>query len=194
MKPVTRWLIAVMAAQFGVAVVQAQVYESKEKSGVPVFSDQPSAGSKELNLPKPNISDAPMPSVQKPGPIAASAYTQMSIVAPGPGGTVHSNTGAFTVKVSVSPELNSSGGDRFMVKLDGTTLPGRYTDPAIDLTTQDVAGAAVTDNIQHRLEVSVVDVRGNTLIAATPINFFLRRAIVDKRELPERVIHEHIRR
>ena len=194
MKRVGRWFAVAFAALFGVALAQAQVYESKEKSGVPVFSDQPSSGSREITLPKPNVSDAPMPSVQTPPPPSMPAYSQMTIVSPGPDGTVHSNTGAFTVTVSVTPALNSSGGDRFMVKLDGTTLPGRYSDPNISLTTEDVAGAAVTDNIQHQLEVVVVDTGGSTLIAATPVKFYLRRAIVHKRELPERQIHQHMHR
>jgi len=180
MKPVTRWLTVALALLLGTAVAQAQVYESKEKSGVPVFSDQPSPGSTEMTLPKPNVSDAPMPSVQTPS-APTPAYSQLSIASPGPDGTVHSNTGAFTVSVNVSPALNSSGGDRFVVKLDGTTLPGRYASPTINLTTQDVAGAAVTDNIQHQLEVAVVDGTGNVLIAATPIKFYLRRAIVHER-------------
>jgi len=181
MKPVTRWLTVALALLLGTAVAQAQVYESKEKSGVPVFSDQPSSGSTEMTLPKPNVSDAPMPSVQTPASAPTPAYSQLSIASPGPDGTVHSNTGAFTVSVNISPALNSSGGDRFVVKLDGTTLPGRYASPTINLTTQDVAGAAVTDNIQHQLEVAVVDGTGNVLIAATPIKFYLRRAIVHER-------------
>jgi len=192
MKPVTRWLTVALATLLGAAVAQAQVYESKEKSGVPVFSDQPSPGSTEMTLPKPNVSDAPMPSVQTPA-APNPAYSQLSIVSPGPKGTVHSNTGAFTMSVSVTPALNASGGDRFLVKLDGTTLPGRYASPTINLTTQDVAGAAVTDNIEHQLEVAVVDGTGNVLIAATPVNFYLRRAIVHERGLERRVIEHHRR-
>lgn len=193
MSPASRWITAALVLISGTAVAQAQVYESKEKSGVPVFSDQPSPGSKEVTLPKPNISDAPMPSVQTPGAVPSPAYSALSIVSPGPDGTVHSNTGAFSISVNVDPALNSDRGDRFIVKLDGTTLPGRYTSPTIDLTTQDVAGAAVTDNIQHQLDVAIVDPSGKLLISADPVKFYLRRAIVHERELERRVI-EHKRR
>ena len=182
MKPASRWIFMLIAALSGAAIAQTQIYESKEKS------------SKEVTLPKPNISDAPMPKVQTPAATPSPAYSMLSIVSPASDGTVHSNTGAFSISVNLSPELNSSKGDRFMVKLDGTTLPGRYTDPNINLTTQDVAGAAATDNIEHQLEVAVVDAGGNALIVATPVKFYLRRAIVYERGLPERRVIEHRRR
>ena len=191
MKPASRWIFILIATLAGAAVAQAQIYESKEKSGVPVFSDQPSPGSKEVTLPKPNISDAPMPSVQKPAIAPPAAYSMLSIVSPGPDGTVHSNTGAFSVTVNVVPALNSARGDRLMVKLDGTALPGRYTGPTIDLTSQDVAGAARNDDIQHQLEVGVVDARGNVVISADPVKFYLRRAVVQERGLERRVIEHH---
>ena len=173
------------------ASAQSQVYESKEQSGVPVFSDQPSPGSKAVTLPKPNISDAPMPSVQPAPPAGAFAYSQVSIVSPGAGGTVHSNTGEFTINVSVNPELNSDRGDRFLVRLDGNTLPRRYATPTIDVTTDDLGTVGLADNIEHRLEVSIVDSGGTVLIAATPVNFYLRRAIVHERGIEKRVIEHH---
>ena len=183
MRPASGVITMVLAALSGAVVAQGQVYESKEKSGVPVYSDVPSPGSREVTLPPPNISDAPMPSVQAQQPAPSNAYSQLSIVSPAPEGTVHSNTGEFNINVSVDPALNSQGGDRFVVKLDGTPLPGRYTSQTIDLTPQDVAGAAVTDNIQHQLEVAVIDSSGKILITAGPVKFYLRRAVVHERRV-----------
>ena len=74
-------------------------------------------------------------------------------------------------------------GDRFVVKLDGTALPGRYTSPTIKITAQDFAAAA-TNNVQHKLEVSVVNANGDDVIAASPVTFYTQRATV----------REHLRR
>ena len=191
MRPAVGVIAIVLAALPGSAAAQAQIYESKEKSGVPVFSDTPSPGSKEVTLPPPNISDAPMPSVDAQMPAPSGAYSQLSIVSPGAEGTVHSNTGAFTINVSVNPELNSDRGDRFLVRLDGNTLPRRYATPTIDVTTDDLGTVGLADNIEHRLEVSIVDSGGTVLIAATPVNFYLRRAIVYDRGIEKRVIQHH---
>jgi len=169
----------VLAASSGTAAAQAQIYESKEKSGVPVYSDVPSPGSKAVTMPPPNISDAPMPSVQVQKPAPSNAYSQLSIVSPAPEGTVHTNTGEFKISVNVDPALNSQRGDRFLVKLDGTTLPQRYASTTIDITTQDFAGAA-SQTTEHRLEVTVVDAAGKVLIAATPVKFYVHRASVGR--------------
>lgn len=179
MRPASAVVAIVLAALSGAVVAQAQVYESKEKSGVPVFSDVPSAGSKEVTLPKPNISDAPMPSVQVEKPVPSNAYSQLSIVSPASEGSIHTNTGEFKISVSVDPALNSQRGDRLLVKVDGTTLPQRYASTTIDITTQDFAGAA-TQTTEHRLEVTVVDAADKVLIVATPVKFYVHRATVGR--------------
>ena len=179
MKRLLPLLPIALGALWSAAAAQAQIYESKDKSGAPVFSDTPSPGSKDVTLPAPNISDAPMPSVQRQAP-ATPAYSELSIVSPSLGGTLHTNTGEFDVKVNLSPALNSNRGDRFVVKLDGTTLPGRYTSPTIEVTSQDFAAAA-TENVQHQLDVSVVDKNGKILIAASPLTFYIQGAGVHRR-------------
>ena len=44
--------------------VMAQIYETVDDQGNPVFSDTPSAGSEEVELPAGNIADAPPPSTR----------------------------------------------------------------------------------------------------------------------------------
>lgn len=182
MKHVTTWMTVALAALWTTAAAQTQIYESKEKGGAPVYSDTPAPGSKEVTLPPPNISDAPMPSSQPKGPAAPPAYSELSIVSPGPGSTLHTNTGEFKVDVRLSPALNSERGDRFVVKLDGTELAGRYTSPTIEVTSKDF-GTAAMDNVQHELEVSVVNANGDVVIAASPVTFYVRRATVQERRL-----------
>jgi hypothetical protein len=171
---------AILAMLGATCAAQGQVYESTGKGGVPEFSDQATPGSKQITVPTPNVSDAPLPSVQPPTPTASPAYSQLSIVSPAMGGTVHSNTGEFDVSLNLQPALNSGRGDRFMVTLDGNALPGRYASGTIGITSQDFDAAAV-DNEQHQLQVSVVDSNGNVLIAAGPVSFYIKRATVRRR-------------
>ena len=180
MKRLLPLLTIALVSLCSLAAAQTQIYESKDKSGAPVFSDTPTPGSKDVTLPPPNISDAPMPAPSAQPPAPAPAYSELSIVSPGPGGTLHTNTGEFDVKVNLSPALNSERGDRFVVKLDGTALPGRYTSPTIEITSQDFAAAA-GETAQHQLDISVVDRNGKVLIAASPLTFYIQGASVQRR-------------
>jgi len=179
MKPAMWSRAAVLVLPWCALAAQGQIYESKEKGGVPVFSDQPTTGASPVTLPPPNVSDAPMPAAG-PQPVVAAPYSQLSIVSPAAAGTVHTNTGAFDVSVSLYPALDSRGGDRFMVKLDGAALPGRYASATIGISSQDFEAAAGSGE-PHQLEVAVVDSAGKVLITAAPVKFYVRRATVRER-------------
>ena len=171
---------AVLTVLCGTALADEQIYESKEKSGVPEFSGQPTPGSEPVTLPAPNVIDTTQPQVQ---PQAAqqdrsTGYSQLTILFPTQQGTLHTNTGAFDVKVAVQPALKT--GDAFRVTLDGTALAGRYRSTDIPITSEDFEGAAA-DNVGHQLEVTVVDASGNALIAADPVSFYVHRATVRRR-------------
>jgi hypothetical protein len=179
MKP-TLWFVAVVVSLWSTfTAAQQPVYESTDKGGAPTFSDRPTQGSKSVTLPPPNVvNQQPVAQPQASPQPAAPAYAQLAIVAPAEQGTVHSNTGAFNVAVSVAPALNP--GDNFVVTLDGTALPGRYTVGNIALTEKDFESAAA-DTAQHRLEVAVVDSGGKVLIAANPVSFYVKRSTVRRR-------------
>jgi hypothetical protein len=57
------------------AGVMAQVYETVDDQGNPVFSDTPSQGAKEVELPPENIADAPPPST-RPAEVAPKPQPQ----------------------------------------------------------------------------------------------------------------------
>ena len=59
----------------------------------------------------------------------------------------------------------------------GRALAGRYTSADIAVTEQDFQSAAA-DDVQHQLQVAVVDAGGNVLIAAGPVSFYVHRATV----------------
>jgi hypothetical protein len=174
----TVWLTLVVVAAWSVGV-RAQVYESKDKSGAPVFSDTPSQGAKPVEMQAPNVVGPQQGPAQVPPPPApAFTYSQLAIVSPTAQTTIHTNTGAFDVQLSVSPDLRQ--GDAFVLTLDGNTLPTRYASAAIGLTSQDYQMAAANTH-QHSLAAAVLDANGKVMISSDPVSFYVSRTTVRRR-------------
>lgn len=166
---------ALAAALCGPAAAQT-VYESKDKSGAPVFSDDPALGGKAVALPPPNVvQQQPVPKLA-PMPAVPFAYRSISIVLPEGGDTVHSNTGGFGITVKLSPALRARPGDRIRVSLDGNTLPATYASRKIAITDADWQ-AATSNNVQHTLQAAVVDSAGAVMIESAPLSFYVHRAV-----------------
>jgi hypothetical protein len=158
------------------AAAQGPVYESKDKAG-PVFSDQPSPGAKPVELGPPNVIQTTPPK-QQPAPAAAPSpyYTALAIASPENGGTIHSNTGAFDVSVQLQPALRTARGDRIVARLDGRALARRFSSAKFGVTEADWQKSASTDNVEHTLQVVILDKTGAVLIESAPIKFFAHRA------------------
>ena len=157
------------------ALACAQVYECPGQGG-PVFSDTPCPGGKQMDLGPPNVIDTNAPSPQQAATqVTGSIYTTFSIVSPENGGTIHTNTGQFAVSLALTPALQ--GGNASSVSLDGTQLPTLRYSLQFDITQEEWESAAAA-NVQHLLQASVVDRAGNTLIAGTPVQFYVHRAFI----------------
>jgi hypothetical protein len=160
-----------------IAMPQTKIYECQDKDG-PVFSGTPCPGAKVLDLPPPNVIDTGAPPQQSaPPPAAAPAYTAFSIVQPDDRGTIHTNTGQFSVSLSLTPALQD--GNSIVVSLDGTQLPVLRTSLQFDITSDEWQDAA-TDTTRHTLSASVVDGSGNILISANAVQFYAHRATVHR--------------
>lgn len=171
----TAWLTIAAFALWWTAA-GGQVYESKDKSGAPVFSDQPSQGSKRVDMPPPNVVAPQQEPAQAPAPAApAFSYSQLAVVAPTAQTTIHTNTGAFDVQLSVNPGLRQ--GDAFVLTLDGNTLPTRYASATIGLTEKDYQLAAANTH-QHSIAAAVVDANGKVMISSDPVSFYVSRTTV----------------
>ena len=159
-----------------IASAQTTIYECQGKEG-PIFSGTPCPGAKVLDLPSPNVIDtgAPPQGQSAPPQAAAPAYTALTIVQPNDRGTIHTNTGQFSVSLSLTPALQD--GNSIVVSLDGTQLPALRTSLQFDITPDEWQDAA-TDTTRHTLSVSVVDGSGNLLISANPVQFYAHRATV----------------
>jgi hypothetical protein len=160
-----------------IASAQTTIYECQGKEG-PIFSGTPCPGAKVLDLPSPNVIDTGTPPQQSASAQAAApAYTAFSIVQPDDRGTIHTNTGQFSVGLSLAPALQD--GNSIAVSLDGTQLPALRTSLQFDITPDEWQDAA-TDTTRHTLSATVVDGSGNVLISANPVQFYAHRATVHR--------------
>ena len=110
---------------------------------------------------------------QSPAPSSASAaevvgYTELRIVRPRSGETVHSNAGDVPIEVTLRPALREGKGHRLRVVLDGKPAPGDWTTPTF--TVGDV------DRGLHVVQVVVVDASGQRLAASATVEFNLWQA------------------
>lgn len=177
----SRRIFALGLVVFAAAPWAQTVYESKDKDG-PVFSDTPSPGAKPIDLPPPNVSDAPRsapPAPSAPAKAPPPHYRSLVITTPAPQGTVHSNTGEFTISARVQPPLRAS--DRVIVTLDGRTLPSTFRSTDVTVSEADWQFAAAGGTVEHRLQMAIVDGQGQPLIEAEPVRFFVQRAAVGGR-------------
>ena len=180
MKTVHYFLLGIFVS----ASVAAQaIYETQGKNG-PVFSDLPSEGrdlpspgATEVKLPPLNLSDAP-PAARAaqptPAPVGAR-YQSLSISQPASGGTIHSNTGKFSVHVAIDPALQVDQGDVLVVSLDNHVLPRTHTTLKFEISASEWQMAAA-DNVEHQLQVSVMDRSGKLLLTSAPQSFYAHRA------------------
>jgi Domain of unknown function (DUF4124) len=160
-----------------IASAQTTIYQCQGNDG-PVFSDRPCPGAKVLDLPPPNVIDTDAPSQAPDAPqatVPVPVYTAFSILQPDDRGTVHTNTGQFSVSLSLTPALQE--GNSIAVSLDGTQLPTQRTSLQFDITPTEWEGAA-TDTTRHTLSATVIDGSGNVLISANPVQFYTHRATV----------------
>ena len=175
----TRWMASLLVMASAAAWAQSTVYESRDKSGK-VYSDKPTPGAEPVDLPPPNVVSMPQPApVAPPAPASAPAYRSLVFVSLTQGGTIHSNTGAFDFSVRAAPALRSA--DRFRISLDGTLLPGSYRSPNLHVSEADWGRAARSDNVEHTLQVAIVDGEGKVLISSDTISFYAQRATVGGR-------------
>lgn len=75
MKAISRFSSVILVTLLLESGVMAQIYETVDDQGNPVFSDTPSPGSEEVELPAENIADAPPPS-KRPAEVAPKSQPE----------------------------------------------------------------------------------------------------------------------
>lgn len=187
MKSGTMLMLGVLLT--GSAAAQT-VYESKDSKGR-VFSDRPSPGSKAVELrplnviePVPTAPAASKAAAEEARPGAAPAYRSLSVAFPEAGGSVAVNNATFEVRVSIDPPLQVGKGHAFMLRLDGRTVPGRYTANEMMVPPEFFGDVVPAGAQRHVLEVSVIDAQGASILTAAPVDFQTRFVNVLQRPHP----------
>ena len=161
-------LLFLLALWPGLNALAETVYKSVDEAGNVIFSDRPGAEAETLDLqPAPTIKNPNPPAYRPPpAPVAAPApYHSLTITSPQNDQGLRSNTGDFSVALSLSPPLKP--GHRIIITLDGREIANGAE------TRATVKNA---DRGSHILGARVIDAAGQTLITTSSIFHLLRVA------------------
>jgi len=164
-------LVSVLCG-LGAGLAAAAIYRSTDEQGNVVFSDEPSSGSKPVDLPPlPTFSAPKYRAVQpvegrstQPG---EKGYSTLLIQQPEPDATIRDNTGAIPVAVVIEPQLNDAAGHRLQFFLDGEPVG----DPGIQTSTT----LSNIDRGAHQVQAVVLDASGKELKRSASVTFYLHR-------------------
>ena len=158
-------------------LAQADIYKSTNAAGEVIFSDQPSPGAEQLQLPElPTYAPPPLRTGTRTTgagqkPVPRSLYESMVFTTPDDDATVRNNLGAVNASVSVQPALKTRLGHRIQYYLDDVPQGTPVTTTSIGFTN--------LDRGSHRLSASVVDAQGNALISSGAVTFHLHRESIN---------------
>ncbi len=162
-------IVLLTALLVPVAGPLAAIYKSVDEYGNVVYTDEPGADAKPVELPP--LSTVPAPKSGTPAAEPAGAgqpaavYQQITIVSPAPDATIRDNTGAVAISVTTEPALAEGHGFIYYLNGDAQGEPV----PSSELSLQNV------DRGTHDVEVAVVDASGKELIRSESVRFYLHR-------------------
>jgi hypothetical protein len=173
---VAKLMLVAVFCSLGAGLGSAAIYQTTDEHGNVVFSDEPSSGSKPVDLPPlPTYSApkyrAPQPAQDASGKPEAKGYSSLHIQQPEPDATIRDNTGAVPVAVAIEPNLNHAAGHRLQFLLDGQ--------PVGDPGTQTTTSLSNVDRGAHQLQAVVFDASGNELKRSDSVRFYLHRQSVN---------------
>lgn len=145
-----------------------QVYVSVDKNGVPLYSDQPVAGSKKLELKVSLQNQQPQQETQI-NPLASltdepTPY-QLTILTPAMQDTVISHQGEVVVQSDVSPQL----ADHHKLRL---VLDNNQQSPLQQSSNFRLLGV---ERGEHQLQLQALDQNGKLIAESTVTTFYLRK-------------------
>jgi len=145
-----------------------QVYVSVDKNGVPLYSDQPVAGAKKVEL-KVALHSQPQQQATQIDPNASLTETtapyQLTILTPAKEETVISNQGEVVVQTDVSPQL----ADHHHLRL---VLDNSQQSPTQQSSNFRLLGV---ERGEHQLQLQALDQNGKLIAESTVTIFYLRK-------------------
>ncbi len=157
---------------FCLFAVQAEgIYKTVDKDGNVLFSDTPSPGAEEVELPEIQIiksiklEDLPSFPVLDKVEKGEERYQSITIIEPEESTGLRSNSGDFKISVALEPALKAS--HRLVITMDGEEVANGV---ATSISIQNA------DRGTHQLEARVVDTEDETLISTNSSFTLLRTA------------------
>lgn len=164
---------AIVLGLFLTSSAHAELYKKVDEQGNITYSDVPSGAAKPVQPPGLTTYGTPnqhKQTTKKPTdatkPAAVSNYTTLTIASPAADEVLHENSGAVTVKISLTPQLDIKSGHKLIVLLDQKS--------AAEAQSAEVALKEV-DRGAHTLKVQVTDATGRVMKESTEVNFQLHR-------------------
>ncbi len=172
-------LVLVLVLALAPATATAQVYQRIGPNGEIHFSDQPGLDAQPVEVrpaqtvtlpslpPRAGSSDQQGGGTTNSANAAAPGYTAFTIVSPAGGEGVRANDGNVTIRLSLEPELVP--GHVIRLNLDGEDgeqirSGGHLAFPLTNLSRG-----------RHSVEAQVMDDKGNVLMRAGPVSFYVLR-------------------
>lgn len=98
------------------------------------------------------------------------------------------NTGTFEIRVAIDPPLQIAAGHAFVLRIDGRSVPGRYTASEMMVPPEFFGDTLPAGAQQHVVEASVVDLAGATVISAPAVSFQTRFVnVLQRPRMPQRL-------
>ena len=156
------------------ANAHAELYKKVDEQGNITYSDVPSSTAKPVKPPglstygTPNQHKQPLKkpdAKQSPVPVAVQ-YTALTIASPANDEALRENSGAVSVKITLTPPLDTQSGHKLVLVLDQKSAAVAQT---TDISLTDVERGA------HTLKVQVTDANTRVLKESSEIGFQLHR-------------------
>ena len=161
------------------ATATAQVYQRIGPDGQVYFSDRPGPDAEQVDVrPAQTVTVPPVPEradtsnqqgegAAEQASQAVAAYTEFTVVSPTNEEGVRANDGNVTIRLSLEPELIP--GHVIQLNLDG--------EDGEQIKTRDDLNFALSNlsRGRHTVEAKVLDEKGNALMRAGPISFYVLR-------------------
>ena len=136
------------------------IYQSTDKNGNPVFTDQPQPTAKPVELKSINTTPSVTPTFQyRPDKPSFAGYNEVALDVPS---SIPNGLAPTTINITIQPQLQP--GHSWELLLDG------------QLQTQGQAASATIDQLErgeHQLLLQIVDQNGNTIASSPPTDIFV---------------------
>jgi hypothetical protein len=166
-------LLLLGLAAFTMSAVAADIYRWVDKDGNIHFSDQPREGAKKVETaPAQTFSpNAPLPTPREAKADTQEAvpdYTVFVIASPTNEEAVRSNPGDVTIRLALSPGLQTGFGHYITLMMDGQTVADKATTTEFTLNN--------VDRGTHTIQAVIKDHQGRAVRTSDPVTFHLLRA------------------